>query len=86
MVDSMLTGKYFADLYIAATQGGEGPLDLCDRCERDSYVVEEQCCAICGDGPKAPECLQCGTQLDDDTDEMQSQRLCAHCQYVLEMD
>lgn len=86
VVDSMLTGKYFADLYIAATQGGEGPLDLCDRCERDSYVVEEQCCAICGDGPKAPECLQCGTQLDDDTDEMQSQRLCAHCQYVLEMD
>lgn len=88
VVDSMLTGKYFKDLYIAATQGGEGPLDVCDNCERDSYVIEENQCAICGDGPKAPACRQCGTILDDDADieEIHSDALCDHCRYILEMD
>lgn len=88
VVDSMLTGKYFTDLYIAATQGGEGPLDVCDNCERDSYVIEENQCAICGDGPKAPACRQCGTILDDDADieEIHSDALCDHCRYILEMD
>lgn len=88
VVDSMLTGKYFADLYIAATQAGEGPLDLCEHCDHDSYVVEEQRCAICGDGPKAPQCRQCNTPLDDDADieEIHSDALCDHCRYVLEMD
>jgi hypothetical protein len=50
VVESMLVEKYFADLYIAATQGGESPLEPCEHCGRDSYVVEEQRCAICGDG------------------------------------
>jgi len=88
VVDSMLTGRYFADLYIAATQGGEGPLDVCNHCQRDSYVVEEEMCAICGDGLKPPECMHCGTTLDDDEDDDQiyAVRLCGHCRYVLEMD
>lgn len=88
VVDSMLTGKYFKDLYIAATQGGDGPLDVCARCERDSYVIEENQCAICGDGPKASECRQCGTTLDGDAEieEIHSDALCNHCRYVLEMD
>ncbi|KTB82792.1 hypothetical protein AO072_21870 [Pseudomonas syringae ICMP 13102] len=88
VVDSMLTGKYFTDLYIAATQGGEGPLDVCDHCERDSYVIEENQCAICGDGAKAPACRQCGTKLDDDVEieEIHSDALCDHCRYILEMD
>ncbi|MBP1084629.1 hypothetical protein ACTMQS_12050 [Pseudomonas syringae pv. aptata] len=88
VVSSMLTGKYFSDLYIAATQGGEGPLDLCEHCDQDSYIVEEQRCAICGDGPKAPECRQCGAPLDDEADieEIHSDALCDHCRYLLEMD
>ena len=88
VVHSMITGRYFADLYIAATQGGEGPLDVCDHCERESYVVEEDKCAICGDGPKLTECEQCGTKLDGDEadDEIRSDMLCDQCRYVLEMD
>lgn len=88
VVDSMITGRYFADLYIAATQGGEGPLDVCDQCLRDSYVVEEQMCAICGDGPKPLECRSCGNTLDDDDgdEEVHAERLCGHCRYVLEID
>ena len=85
VVDSMITGRYFADLYIAATQGGEDPLEICDRCLRNSYVVEEEQCGICGDGPKAPECRQCGTTLDED-DGDDDNRICGHCRYVLEMD
>jgi len=91
VVDSMLTGKYFSDLYIAATQGGEGPLDTCEHCDHDSYVIEEQCCAICGDGPKAPECIECGATLDADAGAdaegfgFDSDALCNHCRYVLEM-
>lgn len=85
VVDSMITGRYFADLYIAATQGGEDPLEVCDHCLRNSYVVEEEKCAICGDGPKAPECRQCGTTLDEDEGD-DDDRICGYCRYVLEMD
>ena len=63
--DPMLTGQYFADLYIAATQGGEGPVNFCDHREHGSCVADKQRCAICGDGLKAPECMQCGTSLDE---------------------
>lgn len=88
VVSSMITGRYFADLYIAATQGGEGPLNVCAQCMEDSYVVEEEMCAICGDAPKRPECRQCGTALDyeEADDEIHTERLCGNCRYVLEMD
>ncbi|MGY2277557.1 hypothetical protein ACW9H0_07980 [Pseudomonas monsensis] len=88
VVDAVLVERYYADLYIAATQGGESPLALCDHCEHESYVVEEQRCAICGEGPKAPVCRQCGATIDDEVgiEGIHSDLLCGHCRYVLEMD
>jgi hypothetical protein len=88
VVDSMLTGRYFQDMYIAATQGGEYPLDYCEHCAKASYVIEEHRCAICGDSAQHLQCRQCGSPIieDQEAHELDSDRLCGACRYHLEMD
>ncbi|PNG87230.1 hypothetical protein [Pseudomonas putida] len=87
VVDSMLHGQFFKDMYLAATRGGEYPLDYCEHCDKASYVMEERRCAICGDSAKPLGCRQCGSTVnEDEASESESDLLCGICRYQLEMD
>lgn len=87
IVESMLATRYYQDLYLTATQGGEPPLERCSRCQHRTYIVDDAFCAICQKDSPELGCVQCGGALDGAYDiDADLGRLCAHCRYVDEMD
>lgn len=85
-VESMLVTRHYRDLYLAATQGGQSPLERCSRCKHRTYIVDDEYCALCQEDSPELGCWQCGSALDDDFDgEEELGRLCAHCRHILEM-
>lgn len=84
----ILTMHHYADLYYAATKGGEPPISTCTRCTHYTYLTEEAFCVLCLDNSPSPACLECGRELDqgeiDENDDLT--KLCGHCRYTMEMD
>jgi len=74
---------YFADSYIAATQGGDYPIDDCSQCWEATFIVEEGLCTNCGYATEYIECVECGITigLKDETE----QRICDRCDYARSM-
>ncbi|WP_324731828.1 hypothetical protein [Pseudomonas paeninsulae] len=86
-VESILATRYFRDLYLTATQGGEPPLERCFRCKHRTYIVDDAFCALCQENSPELGCLQCGGELENVCDiNGELDRLCEHCRYVSEMD
>jgi len=86
-VESILVARHYRDLYLAATQGGEPPLERCSKCKHRTYIVDEAFCALCQENSPELGCIQCGGEFNviyDNNAELA--RVCAHCRYVAEMD
>lgn len=84
----IMTMHHYADLYYAATKGGEPPISTCTRCTHYTYINGDALCVLClGDSP-SQVCLECGAELDhDEVDESDDlTKLCDHCRYVTQMD
>lgn len=52
-----------ADLYYAASKGGEPPLDYCEECNLESWIAIDGLCAICGTRHSAEICVRCSQRL-----------------------
>jgi len=68
----------FSEAYIAATQGGESPINTCPECGEESYVFAEGGCAACGfEMSGDASCAVCGNSLTLD-DYREGSGLCGY--------
>jgi hypothetical protein len=85
VIEGALQQALFADLYLAATEGGEPPLWQCLDCDADATVIDEGFCAVCGSGLPAETCAVCHKDLTRDEIAVNS-ALCSYHLYQLEKD
>ncbi len=78
-----LNEVYFADSYIAATQGGDYPIDDCSQCWEATFIVEEGLCTNCGYSTEYLECVECGITIG--LREETAQKICDRCDYARSM-
>ena len=69
--------------YVAMTDGDEAPLIECPNCFEESYVMEEERCALCGHEAEH-DCARCGTRIPPE--ELSSSPLCGYCDHVMSKD
>jgi hypothetical protein len=63
MAEEATERAYASDMYIAATDGGDAPVAECFECGRETFLVEENQCIVCGAVPKEMRCAVCGNEL-----------------------
>ncbi len=81
VAEGALRDYFFADSYLAMTDGGEAPLEECPHCSLHTYVMEEQTCGACLEKAthvcKLCENLIPGCELD-------SSGICGYCRHMME--
>lgn len=79
-VELLVSHTFYADAYLAMTQGGEPPWVECPKCERETFVlaIEEPTCFLCGYDPKE-ECRVCGQLLTPGVEADIGGDLCQNC-------
>jgi hypothetical protein len=78
LFEKCLEELFYADLYIAATQGGEPPCDSCPECKKNTFVFEEGCCVACDYIPEYKECIRCHNHIG--LKEQDLNGLCSYCE------
>lgn len=77
---------YFADAYLAMTDGGPEPVGTCPECGEDTYIFDEGGCVLCEFVmPEDAVCAICHEQLtleDYETDT----GMCSYHRWVVEKD
>lgn len=68
------------DFHEAATEGGPEPLVWCEQCSRESFVVGDDACFLCGEGRQYTECLRCGNGIS--AEEQGLGGLCSWCEHM----
>lgn len=87
MVEAAARKHFFADLYIAHTQGGELPLITCSRCKKEAFAYEYDRCVACGNQEVLVMCRGCGEYFDEgDTNEEELCELCESIAHVSSRD
>ncbi len=84
MVEEVIGEYFFADMYISFTDGGEAPYSHCPECGSETYMIEEDVCAVCQYKKQYYECVICGASLS--TDEQEFNGLCGYHHHVANKD
>lgn len=63
--------------------GGEAIFITCPHCHEDAYIVEENCCALCGESCET-ECSVCGSAIP--VEELSDGSICGYCNHVMSKD
>lgn len=86
LVLHVLGEVYGADMYLAAKDGDDAPIDACPECGEDSYVLSKGACALCDfTVPDGAECAVCGEGLTP-FDYTEHRGLCSYHAYVAERE
>jgi hypothetical protein len=75
---------FYADFYIAMTDGGEDPVVECANCQAETFVLSEEQCAACGYTRAVRHCADCGVETDEDDFDRNDGR-CVPCFVASEM-
>ncbi len=59
------------------------PYTNCPECGADAYVMEEECCALCGESAEHT-CARCGSSIP--AEEMASSPYCGYCEHMMNKD
>lgn len=73
---------FFADSYIAMTDGGEPPVYECHFCGKNAFVASAGRCLACDESLEYTECAVCGTELGPD--DQYADGLCSYHNYTAE--
>lgn len=84
IIESALDECFGADAYYAASKGGEPPLDYCEQCCGETFIVEDDVCGKCGSGRRYKQCVRCTQGLSGE--EQQFGGLCSYCNHLLKKD
>lgn len=81
-VPDIVTSTLFGAMYLSQTDGGEAPYTDCPECGAEAYVIEDQCCALCGESAEHT-CESCGCTIP--ADEL-GDSLCGYCEHMTSKD
>lgn len=82
VISDHLNRIYFAENYIAASQGGEYATDECPSCEIDTYIIDENLCVHCGFEYVYKTCASCGCNIGLISSVSDEVKICDQCDYV----
>jgi DNA-directed RNA polymerase subunit RPC12/RpoP len=83
-VEAALREYLAGDRYEAVKDGGRDPLTDCPGCFRETFLVEEGICAMCGYELDFLSCMRCDSPLEADDQDLGG--LCGYCQHVSDTD
>lgn len=69
--------------HYALKDGAEEALIMCPFCFQEGYVVDEECCAICGESCEHT-CAMCASTIP--ISELSDGSLCGYCQHMVDKD
>lgn len=78
--EEALAEEMWGDNFIAGKDGGYSATETCPECDRETYIVEEGQCALCGFNLEGVVCARCGEgiSVDEYSDEYDLCGYCAH--------
>jgi hypothetical protein len=80
-------GQHFsAESYIAMTDGGDQPVDTCNECGLDTYVIDESFVGCCWCGTQLDECARCYVGLNPSNVSSDNSSLCGYCANLMSKD
>lgn len=85
VISEHLDKIYFAENYLAGTQGGEYAVDECPSCGVGAYIVEDNVCVHCDFKYVYQQCSRCGCELGavgPDASESDGAPKCDQCDYA----
>ena len=76
--------SYFADDNSRSMKDGGDPISItCPHCHVEGYIVQENCCAVCGESCET-ECSVCGSTIP--VEELSDGNLCGYCDHTMSKD
>ncbi|HBG96651.1 MAG TPA: hypothetical protein DDY14_15305 [Chromatiaceae bacterium] len=84
VIQEALSEHFYADSYIAMTDGGDPPIVTCHECGMETFIIAEDKCAICQCGRTYDACVICGETLT--TDEQDLNGLCGYHYHIANKD
>jgi hypothetical protein len=69
-------------MYLSHTDGDETPYTTCPECGAEAYIMEDECCALCGESAEHT-CGRCGCSIP--ASELGSS-LCGYCDHMMSKD
>jgi ribosomal protein L37E len=70
------------EAHVAVKDGAEEPYTTCPECGEDTYILEEQRCALCGESAEH-ECARCGCTIP--ASELGGS-MCGYCEHMMSKD
>jgi DNA-directed RNA polymerase subunit M/transcription elongation factor TFIIS len=86
VVENAIKESLAGEAYSAAKDGDVSPLEVCPECFRETFIVSENGCVLCGFSLKGERCAVCSAALTVEDYMYNSSGLCSYHQYVLEKD
>jgi hypothetical protein len=72
-----------SEAYSAAKDGDETPYTFCPECSEETYIMDEQRCAFCGESAEHT-CARCGNSIP--AEELGSSPYCGWCDHMMSKD
>ena len=87
LISNSLNEQFFAESYIAMTDGGDAPVSSCPDCGEETYVFTEgeSKCAFCG-FELNDSCTICGGPLNPEDVWWNDSSICSYCGHRISKD
>ncbi|VBI28675.1 hypothetical protein [Burkholderia pseudomallei] len=76
VIEEAVADCYFADSYIAMTDGGDPPVATCPECTKETFLLEEGRCIACSGELEFTRCAVCSVTLGPD--DQDNNGLCSY--------
>lgn len=84
MIEGATNEEYFAETYIAMTDGGDPPLSMCHECGKETFLFELGQCVACSAALKHWQCAICHASLG--SEDQQFKGLCSYHHWQAEKE
>ena len=70
-------------MYLSHMDGDETPYTTCPECSAEAYIMEDECCSLCGESAEHT-CVSCGNSIPPS--ELITSPYCGYCDYMRNKD
>lgn len=78
-----ISDHFASENFYSVKDGGDPVSITCPHCGEEGYIVEENCCVICGESCETT-CSLCGNSIP--VEELNDGSLCGYCDHMLSKD
>ena len=82
-VPAAIKSALAGEMYLSHTDGDESPYTNCPECGNETYVMDEECCALCGETAEHT-CARCGNRIP--AGELMCAPYCGYCDHMMAKD